>query len=252
MNALQAYDRDRLAQAAFLIGVDEAGRGCLAGPVVAAACVVSVGLFDSDTALKICGQVNDSKQLTGENREAQFAILENLQADGLVDFAVSEGSVEEIGELNILGATRLAMRRALETIANRASDWKLPSVYEDPLFEVGTATPSRPQQADGRMLEGKPPCHVSILVDGRPLKPFPYAHEGVVKGDGKSLSIAIASIAAKVVRDRRMCELDAQYPEYGFAQHKGYGTQQHRNALKTYGATTMHRELFLRRVLELS
>ena len=249
MNALQAYDRDRLAQTAFLIGVDEAGRGCLAGPVVAAACVVSVGLFDSDTAMEICGQVNDSKQLTGENREAQFAILEDLQADGLIDFAVSEGSVEEIGELNILGATRLAMRRALETIADRASDWKLPSVYEDPLFEVGTAAPSRPQKTDGRMRQGKAPRDVSILVDGRPLRPFPYAHEGVVKGDGESLSIAMASIAAKVVRDRRMMELDAEYPEYGFAQHKGYGTKQHRDALKARGPTTIHRALFLRKVL---
>ena len=87
-----------------------------------------------------------------------------------------------------------------------------------------------------------------VLVDGRPLKPFPYAHTGLVKGDGKSLSIAIASIAAKVVRDRWMSRLAREHPEYFFERHKGYGTALHREAIRKYGALAIHRKLFLRKV----
>jgi ribonuclease HII len=230
VNALQTYDCARLAGCARLIGIDEAGRGCLAGPVVAGACVVDAALFDSSAALDLSAQINDSKQLSAGARAQQFEVLLELQELGLIDFAVASGSVEEIATLNILGATRLAMRRAIEKIANRAKDWALPHVAaEDPLFQQAT--------------------DVKLIVDGRPLKPFPYAHEGVVKGDGKSLSIAMASIAAKVSRDREMVRLAQTYPEYGFEQHKGYGTVVHRAALKAYGATPIHRALFLRKVL---
>lgn len=230
MNALQTYDHDRLATCAQLIGIDEAGRGCLAGPVVAGACVLNRALFESPEALEQSALINDSKQLSADAREQQFAVLQDLQARGLIDFAVASGSVEEIAELNILGATRLAMQRAVEQIAERAQAWGLPHpAADDPLF----------QQASD----------VKLIVDGRPLKPFPYAHEGVVKGDGKSLSIAMASIAAKVSRDREMLRLAKVYPDYGFEQHKGYGTATHRTALTTHGATPIHRALFLRKVL---
>lgn len=230
MNSLQAYDAERLGESNFLIGVDEAGRGCLAGPVVAGACIVTNELFNSKDALELSSHINDSKQLSAEAREKQFDILKQLQAEGLIDFAVAEGSVEEIAERNILGATRLAMQRALEEVASRADKWTLPHLAaDDPLFQASE--------------------DVKLIVDGRPLKPFPYAHEGVVKGDGKSLSIAMASIAAKVSRDRTMAGLDKDYPEYGFAKHKGYGTAAHRAALKAHGATPIHRELFLRKVL---
>ncbi|MDQ8192797.1 ribonuclease HII [Coraliomargarita sp. SDUM461004] len=230
MNSLQQYDLARLATATHLIGIDEAGRGCLAGPVTAGACILSRQLFDSPAALEASAFINDSKQLSSTAREAQFAILESLQMSGLIDFAVASGSVEEIEELNILGATRLAMRRAVDQLAARAVDWHLPHpAAADPLFESAT--------------------HVKLIVDGRPLKPFPYAHEGVIKGDGQSLSIAMASIAAKVSRDRVMSRLAKTFPDYGFEQHKGYGTAAHRAALKLHGSTPMHRALFLRKVL---
>ena len=230
MNSLQAYDRDWLLDYSRLIGIDEAGRGCLAGPVVAGACVVSLKLFESPDALLRSALINDSKQLSAESRESQFTVMESLQAEGLIDFAVASGSVAEICEHNILGATRLAMQRAIEQLAQQADGWSLPQVAAaDPLFKAAT--------------------EVKIIVDGRPLKPFPYAHEGVIKGDGKSLSIAMASIAAKVTRDREMLRLAEKYPVYGFAQHMGYGTAAHRAALIKHGASPIHRELFLRKLL---
>ena len=231
MNSLQAYDRERLSEYSRLIGIDEAGRGCLAGPVVAGASVFSQKLFESPEALVHSALINDSKQLSVESRASQFTVLESLQAEGLIDVAVGFGSVAEIAEHNILGATRLAMQRAIEQLAQQADGWSLPHMAAaDPLFQSAS--------------------EIKIIVDGRPLKPFPYAHEGVVKGDAKSLSIAMASIAAKVTRDREMLRLAETYPEYGFAQHKGYGTAAHRAALMKHGASPIHRELFLRKVLE--
>jgi len=230
VNSLQAYDRDWLLDYSRLIGIDEAGRGCLAGPVVAGACVFSLKLFESPDALVRSALINDSKQLSTESRESQFTVLESLQAEGLIDFAVASGSVAEISEHNILGATRLAMQRAIEQLAQQADGWSLPQVAAaDPLFNTAS--------------------EVKVIVDGLPLKPFPYAHEGVIKGDGESLSIAMASIAAKVTRDREMLRLAEKYPVYGFAQHMGYGTAAHRAALIKHGASPIHRELFLRKLL---
>lgn len=230
MNALQAHDYHRLATSHTLIGLDEAGRGCLAGPVVAGACMLGRELWDSAEVLRESAGINDSKQLSAANREAQFAVLRDLKGRGLVDFAVAMASVDEIAEHNILGATRLAMQRAVEALASRASDWSLPHpAASEPLFRQTN--------------------EVHILVDGRPLKPFPYAHEGLVKGDGRSLCIAMASIAAKVTRDREMRRLAAIYEQYGFDQHKGYGTAAHRTALREHGPCPIHRELFLRKLL---
>lgn len=230
MNSLQTYDRDWLSKYHRLIGIDEAGRGCLAGPVVAAACVLSQKFFESPDALVQSALINDSKQLSSASRESQFAVLESLRAEGLIDFAVASGSVADISERNILGATRLAMQRAIEQLAQYTDEWSLPHMAAaEPLFESAS--------------------NVKVIVDGRPLKPFLYAHEGVIKGDEKSLSIAMASIAAKVTRDREMLRLDEKYPVYGFAQHKGYGTAAHRAALIKHGASPIHRDLFLRKVL---
>ena len=232
MNKLQQHDFTQLQSVDRLIGIDEAGRGCLAGPVTAGVCVLTRDFFDSKEALEVSTAINDSKQLSGQARAAQLTIIEQLRDQGLLDYEVASGSVEEIAELNILGATRLAMRRAVEGLAARAEGWELPLVAADgPLFES----------------EGG----VRIIVDGRPLKPFPYTHTGIIKGDGKSLAIAMASIVAKVSRDRVLLELAKQYPEYGFEQHKGYGTAVHRAALHAHGATPLHRALFLRKVLVL-
>jgi len=230
MNTLQKHDAAQLSEVDWLIGIDEAGRGCLAGPVTAGACVLGRAFFESPEAVELSTAINDSKQLSASARAEQLAVIEQLRDQGLLDFEVASGSVDEIAELNILGATRLAMRRAVEGLAARTRGWELPMLAADgPLFES---------------LGG-----VRILVDGRPLKPFPYTHTGIVKGDGKSLAIAMASIAAKVTRDREMLQLAEQYPQYGFEQHKGYGTAVHRAALHAHGASPMHRELFLRKVL---
>lgn len=230
MNALQQHDQQQLSEVDWLVGVDEAGRGCLAGPVTAGACVLQRAFFESPEAVELSAAINDSKQLTAKAREAQLALIEQLCDQGLLDFEVASGSVKEIAELNILGANRLAMQRAVEGLASRAKDWALPdSALDGPLFESDE--------------------DVRIIVDGKPLNPFPYTHTGIVKGDGKSLAIAMASIAAKVSRDRVMLQLAEQYPEYGFEQHKGYGTAAHRKALHAHGATPVHRALFLRKVL---
>ena len=231
MNDLQKHDACELGSLDHLIGVDEAGRGCLAGPVVAGACVVERGFFDSAELLRRTAGINDSKQMGAPEREGLFEVMEELRADGCLDFAVAEGSVEWIEERNILGATRAAMQAALEELSARAGEWTLPLAAAGPLFENGDA------------------AGVGILVDGRPLKPFPYKHTALVKGDGRSLVIAMASIAAKVSRDRAMAALEKEYPGYGFAQHKGYGTAIHRAALKELGPCAAHRKLFLRKVL---
>ena len=229
MNKLQEHDVELLKDSDWLIGIDEAGRGPLAGPVVAGACVLSKGFFESEAAIERSGLINDSKQLTEAAREEQYELLCSLREEGVLDFETAVGSVEEIAELNILGATRLAMRRAVEAIAARAQTWALPELAASgPLFTDHS---------------------VRLIVDGRPLKPFPYVHEGIVKGDGKSLAIAMASVAAKVVRDREMLCLAEAYPQYGFEGHKGYGTKAHREALLTHGASPVHRMLFLRKIL---
>ena len=226
MNALQKHDFIELESVDCLIGVDEAGRGCLAGPVTAGACLLRRGFFESDEAIELSASINDSKKLSSKARSAQFTVINQLGDQGLLDFEVASGSVEEIEMFNILGATRLAMKRALEALAARLSNLELPeSTTDGPLFRRTN--------------------HVSILVDGRPLKPFPYAHTGMVKGDGKSLAIAMGSIVAKVSRDREMIRLAEQYPEYAFDKHKGYGTAAHRTALRKYGVTDIHRQLFV-------
>ena len=180
-------------------GVDEAGRGPLAGPVYAAAVILPDGCAISG--------LNDSKKLSEKQREALFPLIEEAAVACSVAFA----TVEEIETYNILGATFLAMRRAIE----------------------GLAVP-----ADFALIDGnRKPDRLSIPC------------ETVVKGDAKSMSVAAASILAKVSRDRLMEEYDRQYPEYGFAKHKGYGTKQHNEAILAYGPTPIHRRKFLRKLL---
>ena len=116
VNKLQKFDSNHLKSYDFLIGVDEAGRGSLAGPVVAGACLISRMFFESKMALKQSAQINDSKKLSTYTRDRQYEVMESLQQQGLIDFSTASASVREISDLNILGATRLAMRRAVERI----------------------------------------------------------------------------------------------------------------------------------------
>ena len=182
-------------------GMDEAGRGPLAGPVVAAAVLFHQAFLEREADAALRG-LTDSKQLSESRREYFFQIL---SASPSLLFGIGQAEVEEIDTHNILAATHLAMSRALMRIS--------------PL-----------------------PDHV--LVDGLPVPGLPCPSTAIVGGDGRSLSIAAASVLAKVTRDRLMVELDARYPEYGFARHKGYGTKEHLEALRRLGPCSCHRRSF--------
>ena len=184
-----------------LAGVDEAGRGPLAGPVVAAA-VVFDRVFLEAEQYGCLGSVNDSKILTESQREALYA---RITGGWPCVFRVGVAGTDEIDRLNILRATHLAMARALAAIS---------------------------------------PAPDFALVDGLPVPGLPCPSLSVVHGDGRSLSIAAASIIAKVTRDRMMMELHQRYPEYGFARHKGYGTKVHLQALLELGPCPEHRRSF--------
>lgn len=180
-------------------GIDEAGRGPLAGPVVAA-----VAVIDRTAAKrKLLKLIDDSKKLALENREEAYAAM---VASGLVQFAVAEASVEEIDSINILQATFLAMRRALEALAHQ------PDI---------------------------------VLIDGNQIPPHLSCRaETIVDGDAHSYSIAAASIFAKVTRDRTMAKLAEAFPGYGWERNRGYGSREHIAALDRLGLTPHHRTSF--------
>lgn len=233
---LRGFDLKQIAGFDTLIGVDEAGRGALAGPVVAGAVRVSREFLEGRWAQARASKVNDSKQLSPEQRDEVFADLQELVAAGEIAMGVGRAEVGEIESLNILGATKLAMRRAMEQIYP-------PEVFrqrEEPdLFSAPEA-----------LATFQPTVNCRVLIDGLKLRGFPYPHEGVVHGDARSLSIAMASVAAKVTRDRAMVAMDGEYPGYGFAAHKGYGTEEHREALLRQGRCFQHRDKFVRSFLE--
>jgi ribonuclease HII len=189
----------------WVCGVDEAGRGPLVGAVVAGAVVL-------DPAQAIQG-LKDSKKLTPARREYLYEqIMQKAKAWG-----IGEASPQEIDEINILQATMLAMRRAIEDLSIRLGRW--------------------PDKA---------------LIDGNRCPELPISAEAIVKGDAKEPAISAASILAKVTRDRQMQILHERHPQYGFAQHMGYPTEAHFTALKQYGACAEHRRSFspVRKVLE--
>ena len=177
----------------LIAGVDEAGRGPLAGPVVAAAVIL-------DDERPIAG-VDDSKRLSAKQRQRLFDVIMG-QA---LCVSIGQASAAEVDAVNVLQAALLAMRRAVE---------------------------------------GLRLAPIKVLVDGNQLPRLPMLAEAVVGGDGRVACIAAASIVAKVTRDRLMTELDQTLPGYGFAQHKGYGTAQHMQALKRLGASAQHRRSF--------
>jgi ribonuclease HII len=232
---LRGFDLKQIEGVAELIGVDEAGRGALAGPVVAAAVLVSREFLESKWAVGRAGRVNDSKLLTPTERNELWFEFDTLVGQGQIHAQFGVADVMEIETHNILGATKLAMRRALEGIyAPSAFEQKTePDLFAPPEV-VASFTPM---------------VSCRVLIDGLALRGFPYPHTGVIKGDARSLCIAMASIIAKVTRDRLMAELETKCPGYGFAQHKGYGTEEHREAVLRLGKTAHHREVFLRKLL---
>lgn len=184
----------RFAHLGVIVGVDEAGRGPLAGPVSVGAAIVP-----EDFSHPL---INDSKKLTEKRREALYDELCN---DESIRWEVCLVEAEEVDEVNVLRATHLGMERAVKALG---------------------------------VVPGM------CLIDGLAVPNFPYPQEAIVKGDGKSLSIATASIFAKVTRDRVMREAAKRYPGYGFEKHKGYGTKGHLEALRTLGPCPIHRRSF--------
>lgn len=197
---LWVYERKAFDAGIKLVcGVDEAGRGPLAGPVCAAAVILPPGL-------EIPG-LNDSKKLTDKKRRELYDIM----IEQAVSYGIAFASEQEIDEINILQATFLAMERAMQKLS------------------------PQPELA---------------LIDGNRTKDFGLPVRTIVKGDSLSASIAAASILAKVTRDRLMEEYDAQYPQYGFAVHKGYGTKRHYETLREFGPSPIHRKTFLKKFYE--
>jgi ribonuclease HII len=194
----RALWRQNLARVA---GVDEAGRGPLAGPVVAAAAILPSRWAETGLPAALAG-LNDSKQLTETQREKFFAFITSC---GEIEFAIAAVDAAVIDEINILQATYRAMNGALAKF-------------------------------------NPPPAHA--LVDGRPVKTMRVPQTAIVKGDALSYSIAAASVLAKVTRDRLMLKFHAQFPGYGFDEHKGYGTAKHLAAISKHGACPIHRKSF--------
>lgn len=212
-----------------VMGVDEAGRGPLAGPVFAAA--VSVPLDRaSDLLANEWKAVNDSKKLSPAKRDALAAVIKETPC---CTFAIASASALEIDQMNILRATHLAMRRAARTLAE-ALDNRRPA--------SGAPTTSAPRKSSTLDLQSSSPYR--ILVDGLPVPSLPFPSQNLVKGDAKSLFIAAASILAKTARDAYCLTMDAQFPGYGFAVHKGYPTPAHLAALERLGPCPEHRQSF--------
>ena len=232
---LRGFDLKQVEGVASLIGVDEAGRGALAGPVVAGAVLVTREFLEGRWAQTKAARVNDSKLLTATERAELWVEFESLVGQGQIHAQFGVAGVDEIEQFNILGATKLAMRRALEGIYP-------PDAFERKIEPDLFSTPEA-------IADFKPTVSCRVLIDGLPLRNFAYPHTGIVNGDARSLCIAMASIIAKVTRDRLMSELDTRHPGYGFAQHKGYGTEEHREAVLRHGRSPQHRELFLRKLL---
>lgn len=235
---LRGFDLKQINGVTNLIGVDEVGRGAFAGPVVAAAVMITREFLESRWAVARSGRVNDSKLLSAEQREELWTEFEVLVKAGRIHANFGLATVEEIAVHNILGATKLAMQRALG------------GIYPPEAFARKRDEPDLFSSLEDRAAF-QPTVSARIIVDGLPLRAFPYPHTAFVKGDGRSLCIAMASIIAKVTRDRMMVELERKFPGYGFAQHKGYGTEEHREAVLRIGRCPEHREAFLRKLLAL-
>ncbi|WP_449075217.1 ribonuclease HII [Ruminococcus sp.] len=192
------FEKEALAKGYKAVcGVDEAGRGPLAGPVCAAAVILPEGV--------IIDGVNDSKKLSEKKRESLFDVIR----EQALSYSIAYATVDEIEEINILNATMLAMRRAIDGLEIKAD---------------------------------------YAMIDGNKIPPIDIDAECIVKGDAKSMSIACASILAKVSRDRLLYKYAEEYPMYGFDKHKGYGTKVHREAILKYGPCPYHRKSFLKKL----
>ncbi len=190
-----------------IVGVDEVGRGCLAGPVVAGAVLFPASVRTNEAALKDLKQVNDSKKIASEKRRAMAEIIKHYA----LGYSIAEVGPDEIDRVNILQATFMAMRTAVMQLQNQLK------------------------------------CSFDLLlIDGNHSVPgLKFRQQPVIQGDSRSKTIAAASILAKVYRDELMTNLETDFPGYGFAKHKGYGTEVHREAIERLGPCVLHRKTFL-------
>lgn len=196
----------------YIIGIDEAGRGPLAGPVAVGAVRIVKEAYHHEALFALFGGIlKDSKKMTEKRREAAFARMLELQHEGVLVFNVSLASNEAIDEYGIVPSICGAVRESLERLHDR-------------------------------------PEEMTILLDGGLKAPARYTHqETIVRGDDKEPAIMLAALAAKVTRDRLMCQLAEQYPAYGFERHKGYGTKVHQEAIVAHGPCPIHRKTFLKK-----
>ena len=251
----------------LVIGVDEVGRGAIAGPVVASAVAFAINPEQRTKNLEHIG-IDDSKRLTAKRREELAKMIKKMA----LAYGIGEAGVGTINSIGIKKATERAMRRAiknvqctlLRSVNNRVSEGQV-------MYNLQKSCHSEPRQGGARNLGrlGRPHNDASerktflarsltsfemtkgqyfFLIDGFSVKYLPGGlknQKAIVKGDQKSISIAAASIIAKVYRDDKMRLLDKKYPHYQFSRHKGYGTEKHKNAILKFGETVYHRQQFL-------
>ena len=217
------YEKCAFPNARVVCGTDEAGRGPLAGPVYAAAVILDA----SNTDPELLSRLDDSKKLTEKKRDE----LEVLIRQNALSYCVAYSTVEEIEKTDILSASLHAMRKAIDGLfIDRVSSKEV--LKELDIEEIGGQ-------------EIKPDA---VIVDGNQSRDFQLPAKAIIGGDGKSFSIAAASILAKVARDRYCCEvLDKEFPEYNFAKHKGYGTKLHYEAVDKHGLCPEHRRSFFKK-----
>jgi ribonuclease HII len=203
------YSRRRKILSKYLIGIDEVGRGPIAGPVA-----VGAFIFIDKNAAKLFKGVKESKQLSEKQREEWFAIIQKIQKSGQIDFCVTFQSEKVIDSKGLSFAIKKALASSLKTVTN------LNNIKSD---------------------------RARVLLDGGLKAPVEFSfQETIIKGDEKETVIALASICAKVLRDRRMNKLALKHPQYGFEKHKGYGTRKHYEAIKKHEMLPVHRRSFLR------
>lgn len=217
------YEKTAFPTARVVCGTDEAGRGPLAGPVYAAACILDPENTDEELLKKL----DDSKKLSEKKRD-ELEVLVKMHA---LSYCVAYSTVEEIEETDILSASLHAMRKAIDGLyIDRVTSTEV--LHKLDIAEIGGQ-------------EIKPDA---VIVDGNQQRDFQIPAKAVIGGDGKSFSIAAASILAKVARDRYCYEvLDKEYPEYNFAKHKGYGTKAHYESVDKYGLCPEHRRSFFKK-----
>lgn len=211
----------------YIIGIDEVGRGPLAGPVAVGVVRLKVEKLKVNT--KLGQDFRDSKKLSPKAREAWLVKIDEARSEGWLEYAVAFVPPSVIDKKGLSYAIRTAIEKALNQLGNETS--KLTAPIPNSIFNIQRSA--------------------LVLLDGGLRAPAHYLNqETIIKGDEKELSIALASIVAKVARDKKMVALAKKFPEYGFEKHKGYGTRAHYIAIKKHGITPHHRKSFLNRVLK--